>query len=66
MRHAEADAARHGMRRCELLATLSGVPLYRRLGYLPCGARELRLADGTPFPVVEMTKPLGLVPARAA
>jgi ribosomal protein S18 acetylase RimI-like enzyme len=66
MRHAETDAARHGVLRTELLATLSGVPLYRRLGYRTVRTLELRLPDGTPFPGIEMTKPLDTAPAQAA
>jgi GNAT superfamily N-acetyltransferase len=66
MRHAEADAGRHGVRRLELLATLSGVALYTRLGYRATFAAEIRLPDGTRFRGVAMSKPLGERPARAA
>jgi GNAT superfamily N-acetyltransferase len=66
MRHAEADAARHGVRRLELLATLSGVPLYTRLGYRATRAAELRLPDGSRFPGIAMAKWLDELPARAA
>jgi GNAT superfamily N-acetyltransferase len=63
--HVEADAARHGVRRLSLAATLTGVPLYRRLGYSEAAPRDIVLPDGTLFPTVEMAKPLAPI-ARAA
>jgi GNAT superfamily N-acetyltransferase len=66
MRRAERDAAGRGIRRLELLATLSGLPLYARLGYRPIRAVVLTLPDGSRFSGVEMSKPLAEPPARAA
>jgi hypothetical protein len=43
---------RAGFRRFELLATLSGEPLYRALGYREFERVALELPDGTRFPVV--------------
>lgn len=66
MRHAEAAAHRAGFRRFELLATLSGEPLYRALGYREIERVALELPDGTRFPVVRMAKEYDPEPQVAA
>ena len=52
----ERDAADQGIRRLELAATLSGVPLYRRLGYRDRGERSARLPCGRLLPLRAMDK----------
>lgn len=56
MAAAEGAARAAGHREIELDATLSGVALYRALGYAELPARSLRLADGAELAVVPMTK----------
>lgn len=58
MRFVEADALAAGQRRLTLAATLSGAPLYRRLGYAETGAAELTLPGGVAFPLLDMAKAL--------
>jgi hypothetical protein len=58
MRHVEADSAGAGIATLTLSATLSGLPLYNRLGYLAARPRTIVLADGTKFEVVDMGKAL--------
>jgi GNAT superfamily N-acetyltransferase len=45
-----------GYRRCELGATLTGVPLYERFGYVATGRADIALPDGLTLPVVVMSK----------
>ena len=66
MRHAEAAARSAGFRRFELLATLTGEPLYRALGYREIERVALELPDGTRFPVVRMAKEYDPEPQVAA
>jgi GNAT superfamily N-acetyltransferase len=66
MAKAEDDAARHGVDTLRLTATLSGVPLYARLGYRAVAPREIRLAGGARFACVAMEKRLGRPHRRAA
>lgn len=47
-----------GHRRASLLATLSGVPLYRRLGWREGQAETVRLPGGLPMAGLHMTKRL--------
>jgi len=54
----EAAAQRAGFARVELMATLSGEPLYRASGYSPIAPEEARL-DGVVVPLVRMEKRLG-------
>ena len=57
------DAARsEGFQRMELMATLSGVPLYERCGYARVEAVDLELPDGIHFPLVRMSRVLSPVP----
>jgi N-acetylglutamate synthase-like GNAT family acetyltransferase len=58
MAAAEADAAASGCRRAELVASLTGEPLYRKLGYVVRDRFDMMLPDGMPLPVVRMDKPL--------
>jgi GNAT superfamily N-acetyltransferase len=58
MARAEAAAADRGVVTLELSATLTGVPLYARLGYRPVGELAFELGDGARFPVVRMRKVL--------
>lgn len=53
------DAARtEGFRGMELMATLSGVPLYENCGYVRVESVELDLPDGVRFPLVRMARSL--------
>lgn len=54
----EAAAQRSGFSRVELMATMSGVPLYRACGYLPV-APEDAMVDGVVVPLMRMTKTVG-------
>ena len=55
----EAAARAEGFTRCEMGATLPGVPLYRRHGYVERERVELPLANGETLPIVTMDKELG-------
>jgi len=52
----EAAARAEGFTRCEMGATLPGVPLYRRHGYIEGERVELPLASGEILPIVKMEK----------
>ncbi len=53
------DAARAaGFRRAEMMATLSGEPLYRACGYTPIERVEVPGPDGVPVPLIRMGKAL--------
>ena len=52
----EQAARAAGFRRFELMATLTGVPLYRACGYQPREAHQAPLANGLMLPMVRMTK----------
>jgi GNAT superfamily N-acetyltransferase len=55
----EVDAAAQGYHRLDLLATLSGVPLYVACGFVATGPQyEISLLDGTPMECVPMSKPI--------
>lgn len=56
--HCAAAAARAGFRNLELMATLPGVPLYKALGFVERERVTPTLADGVPFPVVRMARPV--------
>jgi len=58
VRHVEATAAAAGVCRIALVASLSGVPLYRALGYRVLGAIRLACCDGVVVDSVEMAKQL--------
>jgi GNAT superfamily N-acetyltransferase len=63
VRHAEAEAVAGGYRLLELWSSLTGLPLYRKLGYLDIAPMAIPCASGAVLPAVHMAK---LVPARAA
>jgi len=54
----EAAAAAEGFGRVELMATLSGEPLYKACGYLEIERTAAASADGVRVPLVRMGKPL--------
>jgi GNAT superfamily N-acetyltransferase len=54
----EGAAWAAGFRRCEMGATLSGVPLYQRHGYRRLADILVDLPGGEPLPVVRMEKVL--------
>jgi GNAT superfamily N-acetyltransferase len=54
----EAEAAAHGFRALELMATLPGVRLYKTCGYTGGSQVELELADGVKLQLVPMKKVL--------
>lgn len=56
MSHLERDAARHGIRNLELMAMLSGLPFYRRLGWRELGKKTVPLAGGRRFDCMAMCK----------
>ncbi len=65
----EAGIAAAGFRTASLTATLSGVPLYHRLGYCPTQPVALGLPEGLTFVGIAMTKNLtaaGPITAKAA
>ncbi|HEY6148272.1 MAG TPA: GNAT family N-acetyltransferase, partial [Thermoanaerobaculia bacterium] len=52
----ERAARDEGFRRMELMATLTGIPLYERRGFVAREPVELSLPDGVRFPLVRMEK----------
>ena len=58
LEHCESAAAVAGFRRCEMGATLTGVPLYRARGYVEVEAVEVPLPNGESLPIVRMAKQL--------
>ncbi len=52
----EAAARAEGFTRCEMGATLPGVPLYGKCGYVECERVELPLANGETLPITKMEK----------
>lgn len=54
----EQAAVDHGFRRAEMMATLSGVPLYRACGYAPIEEASAGPIEGVTVPLVRMGKPL--------
>lgn len=54
----ETAARAEGYTRCEMGATLPGIPLYRRHGYVEGERVELPLANGESLPIVKMEKSL--------
>lgn len=53
----EAAAQAAGFRRCEMGATLTGMPFYRSKGYAELERMDVPLGDGT-FPIIHMAKTL--------
>jgi GNAT superfamily N-acetyltransferase len=62
VRHAEAEAVAAGHRLLELWSSLTGVPLYRKLGYQNLAPMAIPCAGGAGLPAVHMAR---LVPAPA-
>ena len=57
------DAARaHGFGRLELAATLTGIKLYAREGFVACEPIDIALPDGLRFPVLRMERPIDPLP----
>lgn len=54
----EAEALAAGFRRLELMATLSGEPLYRACGYRPVEQIRSAPVDGVTVPLIRMEKTL--------
>lgn len=52
----ESAAAAAGFRRVELMATASGIPLYRAAGYVPAEAGTEADVNGVKVPLMRMTK----------
>jgi len=64
MSRAEATAVAEGATEISLTATLSGVPLYRALGYRALRPKRIRFPDGIVFDAVEMSKKLSTTERR--
>ena len=60
VRHAEEEAAASGFRLLELWASLTGVPLYRRLGYQEIRRLAIPGGNGVSVPAVHMAKLIAL------
>lgn len=58
LRASEEAARDEGFTQVSLMATLAGLPLYERHGYVGSGQVDIILPDGTNVPGVPMTKPL--------
>ena len=65
LEHCECEAERAGFRRFEMGSTLTGVPVYRRRGYLELERVEVPLPNGEVLPVIRMAKSIaGLQPGN--
>ena len=60
VRHAEREAAAAGFRLLELWASLTGVPLYRKLGYQEIRKLAIPGGNGATVPAVHMAKLVAL------
>lgn len=58
LEHCERAAQNAGFRRCEMGATLSGVPFYRSHGYQSGEQVELPLPNNGTLPILKMAKEL--------
>ena len=56
--HCETAAVKAGFRRAELVATLTGEPLYARFGYTVVERYDAPMTNGLSLPVVRMAKRL--------
>lgn len=56
MAYVESDASRHGIRTLRLMATLSGLAFYTRLGWRAVGEKAIALPAGLRFDCVSMSK----------
>ena len=59
MEECERAAVRSGFTKCEMGATLTGVPLYAKYGYEPVEELDLPLSNGETLPIVKMVKTIG-------
>jgi GNAT superfamily N-acetyltransferase len=68
VQHAEAEAVAAGFQLLELWASLTGVPLYRKLGYQGLARMAIPCANGAALPAVHMAKlvPAGSIAVTAA
>jgi GNAT superfamily N-acetyltransferase len=64
MERVERNAVAHGIGTLGMMATLSGVAFYARLGYRPGGEKTLALPGGLRFGCVSMSKPLVRTPLQ--
>jgi GNAT superfamily N-acetyltransferase len=55
MEECERAARAHGFRGLELMATLTGIPLYERSGFRILERLDLELPDGVKFPLARMS-----------
>ncbi|MCT7378620.1 GNAT family N-acetyltransferase [Chelativorans salis] len=62
----ERDAVEHDVPELSLMATLSGVALYERRGYLALASERLALSNGSSFACVRMMKRLEVAGRLAA
>lgn len=58
MQICELAARRAGYRRLELIATLTGVPFYHKVGFVPLDTFDLVMPDGHSLQAVKMAKQL--------
>jgi GNAT superfamily N-acetyltransferase len=62
----EVAARAEGFLQLDLVATLTGVPLYRACGFTPSGeVEDVVLADGVRLPCLAMSKPIARTAAVA-
>jgi hypothetical protein len=54
----ETAAREEGFRELSLGATLPGVPLYARFGFVEVGRMSVRLPDGVEIEAIEMVRPI--------
>jgi GNAT superfamily N-acetyltransferase len=54
----EAAARREGFRELSLSATLPGIPLYARFGFVAVQPMRVRMPDGVEIDAVEMVRPI--------
>ncbi|MGE0116985.1 MAG: GNAT family N-acetyltransferase [Dongiaceae bacterium] len=66
MARIEQDAAAHGVGVLRMMATLSGLPFYARIGYRAEGEKTLALPGGLRFRCMTMSKTLAPDALRAA
>jgi GNAT superfamily N-acetyltransferase len=58
LQECERAARAEGFRRLELMATLPGIPFYKREGFTLLERHDLELPDGVRFPLARMTRDL--------
>lgn len=60
LEHCESEALAHGFRQCELMATLPGLRLYRKYGYVAGTPIQYQLESGTAIEFVPMRKTISV------